>query len=904
MSSRYNHREVEPKWRARWADAAVDRALGPGEAKDKRKAYVLEMFPYPSGRIHVGHSRNYTMGDVIARFRRANGYNVLHPMGWDAFGLPAENAAIERGIHPKRWTYDNIAAMRGQLKLLGLAVDWSREIATCDPEYYKHQQAIFLAFWKQGLVYRKKQKVNWDPVDNTVLANEQVVDGKGWRSGAPVETRELEQWMFRVTAYADDLLDAIGGLDKWPDKVRLMQANWIGKSQGARIKFDVVGGEQKIDVFTTRPDTLFGASFVALAPDHPLTKEIALSRPDVARFVEQCAQLGTSEADIEKAEKFGVNLGLRAKHPFNPKWELPVWAANFVLSTYGTGAIFGSPAGDQRDLEFANKYRLPFLPVVLPPGADPATHAITTEAFTGEGTAYNSSFLDGLPTKEAIARAIQELEKLGAGEATTQWRMRDWGVSRQRYWGCPIPAIHCAECGVLPVPEKDLPVALPEDVTFDKPGNPLARHPTWKHVDCPQCGGKAERETDTLDTFVDSAWYFLRFADPHNEREPFDKQLAAYWMPVDQYVGGVEHAVLHLLYARFFCRALRDCGLLDGLPSGEPFASLFTQGMVVHETYWLAPRTLQAHQYEKRADGYYELDTGERIPDTLLAAENAHNGVVTLGRWLLPEEVRREGDAVIETAHGRPVQVGPLEKMSKSRRNVVDLDAFVADFGADVARWFVLSDSPPERDVEWTAAGVKGAWGFVQRVWSLVEAHGGAAPRLGEAAPASANEGDAFALRQLTHRAVQHVTEDIEGFRFNVAVARCYELVNAIARLKGADAGAVFARGEALRILTQLISPFMPHLAEECWEKLGFEPFVATAQWPVADTKLTARTTVTLPIQVNGKKRAEIEAAKGAAEAEVRELALAHPSVAQFLAGQTVRKVIVVPDRIVNIVAN
>jgi leucyl-tRNA synthetase len=865
MSSRYNHREVEPKWRARWADAGIDRALAPDAAEGKPKAYILEMFPYPSGRIHVGHSRNYTMGDVIARFRRANGFNVLHPMGWDAFGLPAENAAIEKRVHPKSWTYDNIAAMREQLKLLGLAIDWSREIATCDADYYKHQQAIFLAFWKKGLVYRKKQKVNWDPVDNTVLANEQVVDGKGWRSGAPVETRELEQWMFRVTAYADDLLDAIGKLNKWPDKVRLMQANWIGKSQGARFHFDVVGEDRKIEVFTTRPDTLFGASFVALAPDHPLTKEFAAKRPEVAKFIEDCAHLGTSEADIEKAEKFGVDLGLRVKHPFDPTWELPVWAANFVLSQYGTGALYGCPGHDERDHTFAAKYKLPILPVVLPAGADAASFDVQAEPFVGDGVAYNSKFLDGLPSREAIARAIKELEKLGAGEATTQWRLRDWGVSRQRYWGCPIPAIHCAKCGVVPVPEKDLPVRLPEDVTFDRehPGNPLDRHATWKKVDCPQCGGGGQRETDTLDTFVDSSWYFLRFTDPKNDGAPFDKKLAAYWMPVDQYVGGVEHAVLHLLYARFFTRGLRDCGLLDGPANGEPFASLFTQGMVVHETY------------KSRS-----------------------------GQWLLPEETELKDGARIELASGKAVEIGAIEKMSKSKKNVVDLDAFVTDFGADVARWFVLSDSPPERDVEWTAAGVKGAWGFVQRVWSLVETHGRAVPKPGDAAPAGANEGEALALRQLAHRAIQHVTDDIEHFRFNVAVAKSYELVNAIARLKAQDDGAEFARGEALRILTQLISPFMPHLAEECWEKLGFQGFVATAPWPVADPQLAARNTVTLPIQVNGKKRAEIEAAKGAAEADVRELALAHPAVVQFLAGQTVRKVIVVPDRIVNIVAN
>ena len=876
MASRYNHREVEPKWRARWDAAGIDRALEPEAAKGKKKAYVLEMFPYPSGRIHVGHSRNYTMGDVIARFRRANGYNVLHPMGWDAFGLPAENAAMERGIHPKGWTYDNIAAMREQLKLLGLAVDWSREFATCDPAYYKHQQAMFLAFWRKGLVYRKKQKVNWDPVDQTVLANEQVVDGKGWRSGAPVETRELEQWMFKVTAYAEDLLAAIGGLDRWPDKVRLMQSNWIGKSQGARFAFEIVPpassrqGENagkmpalhKIEVFTTRPDTLFGASFVALAPDHPLTKQAAIENADVAEFIARAGQLGTSEADIEKAEKFGVDLGLHVKHPFDPDWHLPVWAANFVLSTYGTGAIFGSPAGDQRDLDFANKYDLPFKPVVLPPGADPKTHAITTEAFVGEGVAYNSQFLDGLPTREAIGRAIEELKKRGAGEATTQWRLRDWGVSRQRYWGCPIPAIHCAECGVVPVPEKDLPVALPEDVTFDRPGNPLAHHPTWKHVKCPECGRNAERETDTLDTFVDSSWYFARFTDAHNEERPFDKKKAGYWLPVDQYVGGVEHAVLHLLYARFFTRAMRDCGFLDGPADGEPFASLFTQGMVVHETY-------------RGADG----------------------------KWLLPEETSVTDKGRVDV-QGAPVTVGTIEKMSKQKKNVVDLDAFVTDFGADVARWFVLSDSPPERDVEWTAAGVKGAWGFVQRVWTLVEAHGGRAPKPGNAAPAGADEGEALALRQMAHRAVQNVTDDIEHFRFNVAVARGYELVNAIAKLKGADEASVFARGEALRILTQLISPFMPHLAEECWEKLGFEAFVATAPWPVADPRLVARTTVTLPIQVNGKKRAEIEAPKGAPEEQVRELALQHEAVTPFLKGVTVRKVIVVPDRIVNIVVS
>ncbi len=782
--SRYNHREVEPKWRGRWAAANIDRALAPEEARGKPKAYILEMFPYPSGRIHVGHSRNYTMGDVIARFRRANGYNVLHPMGWDAFGLPAENAAMERGIHPKGWTYDNIAAMREQLKLLGLAIDWSREFATCDASYYKHQQAMFLAFWRKGLVYRKKQKVNWDPVDNTVLANEQVVDGKGWRSGAPVETRELEQWMFKVTAYADDLLAAIGGLDKWPDKVRLMQSNWIGKSQGAKIWWDIASVPEElramspatgqshardpIEVFTTRPDTLFGASFLALAPDHPLTKTIAGFRPDVAKFIADCATLGTSEADIEKAEKVGIDLGIRVKHPFDPTWELPVWAANFVLSTYGSGAIFGSPAGDQRDLDFANKYKLPFKPVVLPHGADAATHAITDEAFTGEGVIYNSHFLDGLSTKDAIARAIDELVKREAGEATTQWRLRDWGVSRQRYWGCPIPAIHCAKCGVVPVPEKDLPIQLPEDVTFerDKPGNPLDRHPTWKHTKCPTCGGAATRETDTLDTFVDSSWYFARFTDAQNETAPFDKKLASYWLPVDQYVGGVEHAVLHLLYARFFTRAMRDCGYLD-LPSGEPFASLFTQGMVVHETYRATRQVLKppsVHQ-DQRGKWVIRGTTVEVTPSTPAAwggdpadvdraQRDAFKEFKLPPTWLTPDQVDSSSRPPVIMGTDIPVSVGPIEKMSKSKKNVVDLDAFVTDFGADVARWFVLSDSPPERDVEWTASGVKGAWNFVQRVWSLTEDHVEKFGKQGGSASPPAAVGAAHALRQLTHRTI------------------------------------------------------------------------------------------------------------------------------------------------------
>jgi leucyl-tRNA synthetase len=868
--SRYNPKDSEPKWRKAWDDAQAFRALSPEEAKGREKAYVLEMFPYPSGRIHVGHSRNYAMGDVVARHRRMKGMNVLHPMGWDAFGLPAENAAMQRGVHPKSWTYDNIATMRDQLKLLGLSIDWSREIATCDPEYYGHQQRIFIALFKKGLAYRRKAKVNWDPVDQTVLANEQVVDGKGWRSGAPVETRELEQWFLKITHYAEDLLEALGTLDRWPDKVRTMQANWIGKSRGAYVDWKFSSPAPKgipdsIRVFTTRPDTLFGASFLALAPDHPITKAIAESRADVKAFAAQAAQLGTSEETIEKAEKFGVDLGLKVVHPFDPDWQVPVWAANFVLSTYGTGAVFGSPAGDQRDLDFARKYGLPVKPVVLPPDADPASHSIDKEAYEGPGTIYNSKFLDGLTTEAAIARAIEELEKLGLGEGATTWRLRDWGVSRQRYWGCPIPIIKCESCGHVPVPDDQLPVRLPEDVTFDQPGNPLARHPTWKKVACPQCKGPAERETDTLDTFVDSSWYQLRFTSPHEENRPVDPAAAKYWMPVDQYVGGVEHAVLHLLYARFFTRAMRDCGLID-LPSGEPFAGLFTQGMVTHETYKSAT-----------------------------------------GAWLLPEEVDHVEGGPIERETGQPVVKGGIEKMSKSKKNVVDLDMFVRDYGADVARWFVLSDSPPERDVEWTDAGVTGAWRFVNRVWDTVDALPADAP--GPLSDPGAVEGDALALRKLTHKTIAQVSKGIEQFRFNVAVANLYEFVNGLKKHEAStDAAVTAARAEAMGVLARLIAPFMPHLAEECWERLGGPkdgyPLVALAPWPEADPALASSDVVILPVQVNGKRRGEVEAPRGAKLTPDDALALARTeqAVAKALEGVTVKKVIVVPDRIINIV--
>ena len=860
MTEAYNPATLEPAARERWQREGTFRSPdNPGE----QAFYCLSMFPYPSGKLHMGHMRNYTISDVITRFHRMNGRPVLQPMGWDAFGLPAENAAIARGVPPAKWTRDNIAHMRGQLQQLGFAIDWDRELATCDPDYYRWNQWLFLKMLEKGIAYKKTGTVNWDPVDHTVLANEQVIDGRGWRTGALVEKREIPMYYLRITDYADELLDALDDLDGWPDRVRAMQANWIGRSRGAHVTFPFADpadrdrfGCEGITVFTTRPDTLFGASFLALAADHAITTALAADDPLIGKFARDCAASGTTAEEIEKAPKKGIDLDVKVLHPFDPDWELPVWSANFVLSSYGTGAIFGSPAGDQRDLEFARKYDLPVTPVVLPPGADAATHSIDDEAWTGPGTIYNSRFLDGLSTEAAIERAIQELEKRKLGHGATNYRLRDWLVSRQRYWGCPIPIIHCENCGAVPVPEDQLPVELPRDVTFDTPGNPLDRHEGWRHVDCPQCGQPAKRETDTLDTFVCSSWYFLRFASPWPEDKPFDPAEAQRWMPVDQYVGGIEHAILHLLYARFFTRALHDCGLID-LPSGEPFAGLFTQGMVTHETY--------------------KSETG---------------------KWLAPTEVEDRDGQLIEIETGRPVTVGAIEKMSKSKKNVVDLDDFIDTYGADAARWFVLSDSPPERDVEYTDGGVDGVWRFVQRLWSVVDGFEGTS---GGDMNGVSPEG--LELRKTSHRTVRDVTEAIEGFRFNSAVAKVHDFVNALRKFLPANEADKAAQGESLRLLTQLISPFMPHLAEACWERLGQDGIVAAAAWPEADPALLIDNTVILAVQVNGKRRGEIELPKGADRDTAEKAALDDPGVARSLEGLNVRKVIVVPDRIVNIVA-
>ena len=864
--ARYNPKESEPFWRKAWDQAEVFKTLQPEEAGGRPKYYVLEMFPYPSGRIHMGHVRNYAMGDVVARFKRARGYNVLHPMGWDAFGMPAENAAMERGIHPKGWTYDNIAAMRDQLKLLGLSIDWSREFATCDPAYYGHQQAWFLSLLQKGLVYRKEGVVNWDPVDMTVLANEQVIDGKGWRSGAVVEKRKLTQWFLRITDYADALIEGLSGLDRWPDKVRIMQENWIGRSKGLRLAFKFsaaspAGFEAGLEVYTTRPDTLFGASFLAIAPDHPLSDALAKSDPEVAAFVAECRKGGASGADIETAEKKGLDTGLRVAHPLDPSQTLPVWIGNFVLMDYGTGAIFGCPAHDQRDLDFARKYGLSVVPVVLPSGEDPQTFAVENEAYTGPGTLFNSRFLDGLDIESAKAKVIDQIEAAGQGQGATVYRLRDWGVSRQRYWGCPIPVIHCPACGVVPLPNDQLPVVLPDDVTFDRPGNPLLRHPTWRHTTCPSCGAAAERETDTLDTFVDSSWYFARFTDPTSP-SPIHKAAADYWLPVDQYIGGVEHAVLHLLYARFVTRALRDTGALD---VAEPFAGLFTQGMVTHETY--------------------------RGPD---------------GQWVEPQsvEIIAEGNnrRAVMVEGGAPVVIGDIEKMSKSKKNVVAPEDIFDAYGVDAARLFVMSDSPPERDVQWTNGGVEGAWRFVNRVWTEFDSQ----PEGPVAAVPYLDNPEALDLIKVAHRLIKALTDSIEAFRFNGGIAKLYEFLNIIKALPAASASAevLAARAEALSILARLIAPFTPHLAEACWVRIGGDGMVVNAPWPELDSDLASDDQRILPVQINGKRRGEVSVPAGLGQAEVEKLALADEAVARHLEGLTVRKVIVVTDRIVNIVAS
>ncbi len=880
---RYNAPEREKHWQKIWEEQKTFLT-----SKGGPKYYVLEMFPYPSGRIHVGHVRNYVMGDAVARYKRAKGFSVLHPFGWDAFGLPAENAAMKEGVSPRDWTYENIEVMRAQLKRIGLSLDWTREFATCDPEYYHQQQKLFLAFHKAGLAYRKKSKVNWDPVDRTVLANEQVIDGRGWRSGALVEQKELSQWFFKITHYGEELLAGLDTLDKWPEKVRVMQRNWIGKSQGMLMRFRLSGenarssspkggsanklpkGFPEVEVFTTRPDTIFGASFIGISPEHPLAQALAKNDPELKAFIEECRKIGTAQEEIDRAEKKGYDTGIVAAHPFRSTTKLPVYVANFILMDYGTGAIFGCPAHDQRDLDFARKYRLKVKAVVIPEGEDPAAFKVGNEAYLGPGRLANSSFLNGMSVEDAKEEVAQRLGKRNMGEKKTTFRLRDWGVSRQRYWGCPIPMIHCAKCGVVPVPEEDLPVQLPADVTFDKPGNPLDRHPTWKHVECPACGGKATRETDTCDTFVDSSWYFARFCSPH-AKEPLDRHQVDHWLPVDQYIGGVEHAILHLLYARFFTRAMKDCGYLN---VAEPFAALFTQGMVLHETYYQGP--------DDKRD------------------------------WINP------ADIVVETVDGvrkaykadsarAPVTIGSVEKMSKSKKNTVDPDVFTGHYGADTARWFMLSDSPPERDVLWTDEGAQGSWRFVQRAWRLISESLELLPKPKAKAPAEYAPA-AQALRRAAHKGLHAVAEEIEGLRFNRAIAAVYEFANALSaalqnKAARAEPSFGFALKEALSFFVHAINPIMPHLAEEGWSLLGYNTLLANESWPDADRSLLIDDTVTIAVQVNGKRRDEIVVLRNACRADVEAAALRLESVTRAVDGRTIKKVIVVPERIVNVVA-
>ncbi|WP_428546978.1 leucine--tRNA ligase [Profundibacter sp.] len=848
--SRYTANEIETKWQAAWDKAGVFKAK---RDESKPKYYVLEMFPYPSGRIHMGHVRNYTMGDVIARYKLATGHNILHPMGWDAFGMPAENAAMATGGHPKDWTYANIADMRAQMKPLGLSIDWSREFATCDPEYYGQQQAMFIDFMDKGLVYRKEAVVNWDPVDMTVLANEQVIDGKGWRSNAPVERRELTQWFFKISDYSEELLTALDGLKNWPEKVRIMQANWIGKSRGLQFAFPLtkpVAGFDEIEVFTTRPDTLNGASFVGISPDHPLAKALEADNPALADFNAECRRMDTTEAAMEKAEKVGFDTGLTVQHPVYPDKTLPVWVANFILMGYGTGAIFACPAHDQRDLDFSRKYDLPVIdtffalenpnPVentaFVPPKTEPVKWI---DHFAG---------LDVVTGQEAVDATIDWCESNGIGKGVTQYRLRDWGLSRQRYWGCPIPVVHCDDCGVVPEKKENLPVELPYDVDFDTPGNPLDRHPTWRDCTCPSCGKPARRETDTMDTFVDSSWYYARFTSPH-AKTPTDLDDATYWMNVDQYIGGIEHAILHLLYSRFFARAMHITGHLPA-KAIEPFDALFTQGMVTHEIYQTTD------------------DKGRPV-------------------YHLPEDVDLETKTVKAT--GEALEIIPSAKMSKSKKNVVDPVSIIDSYGADTARWFVLSDSPPERDVEWTASGAEAAHKFLNRVWNLCDKIAGL--------PDGETKDDQDLIRAM-HHAIHDVTAGIEGFAFNTSIAKIYAFTNTLSKSRAGGT----AQKQAIKVLAQLMSPFTPHLSEDIWAHQGGEGLVTQAPWPQHDPEMLVQDTITLPIQINGKRRSEIAVSADMPKEEIEKIALANKAVVKALDGGSPKKMIIVPGRIVNVV--
>ncbi len=844
----YPFRDIEQKWQKIWRDKESYKVLN--VQTNKPKSYVLEMFPYPSGKLHMGHVRNYSIGDTIARFKRAQGYEVLHPMGWDAFGLPAENAAAQNNTSPAAWTVQNIAAMKKEFQLLGFGFDWDRELASCMPNYYGLGQKIFLDFYHKGLAYRTESWVNWDPADHCVLANEQVINGRGWRSNALVEKRKLKQWSLKITDYCDELLNDLKTLTGWPEKVVKMQENWIGRSEGAFVQFDIAEMSQKLDVFTTRPETLFGASFCAIAPTHPLAERCAQNNPELSHFIDECQRTLTTEEALSTVEKKGFDTGLKIHHPFIPGAFLPLYVANFVLMDYGTGAIFACPAHDERDHEFACKYNLPIIQVVASEAPEEAID-IKTKAYTGLGKMIHSGFLNGLSILEARSQAIKKLEEQAQGKKQVTYRLRDWSVSRQRYWGCPIPMIHCDHCGVVPVPESDLPVLLPEDVSFDKTGNPLDHHPTWKYVTCPACHNPAIRETDTLDTFFESSWYFLRFCDVQSQT-PINKEAVDKWMTVDWYIGGIEHAVLHLLYSRFFTKALRDCGYIS---LSEPFKNLLTQGMVCHETY----------------------------------KDEA-------GLWLYPEEVMRLPSGQYVTVVGeKPVVVGRCEKMSKSKKNLVDPQAIIDTYGADAARLFTLSDTPPDRDFDWSEEGIEGSWRYLNRLWRLMEDVVEIKGRPGKAE-------DSLMLSKKTHQLIQKITRSYEKNGFNKAIAFARELTRVLEDSVGDDTISYQQLSDSSKILIQILAPLIPHSASELWEKLGGVGLVIDAPWPHVDPSLAAMEEVTIAVQVNGKMRGSFVIASDSDEASLLEAAIGLSVVQKDMNGRPIRRHIIIPNRIVNIV--
>ncbi len=865
--------EIEKNWQQIWRE---NQSFKVEIDKAKPKYYVLEMLPYPSGKIHVGHMRNYSIGDVAARYRMCKGYNVLHPMGWDAFGLPAENAAIENNTHPEKWTFENIENMRSQLKSLGLSYDWSREIASCCPDYYKHEQKFFLELYNSGLAYKADAYVNWDPVDNTVLANEQVTEGRGWRSGAEIEYRKLNQWFLRITDYADELVDSLKDLEGWPDSVRQMQEKWIGRSQGAVIKFklDTTNSQEELEAFTTRPETIYGASFIAVAHDHPLIENLSNKSVELEEFVQKCKEEAQEiEEDEEGAkDKQGVYIGVDVIHPFDGNIKLPIYLANFVLTGYGKGAIFACPAHDERDYEFAKKYNLPIKQVV---DSDKTEINIDKQPYTQDGYMINSDFLNGLNTEEAKSRVIQVLEDSSAGYLETNYRLRDWGVSRQRFWGCPIPIIYCDDCEVVPVPTEELPVELPKDVSFDKPGNPLENHPTWKHVKCPSCGGWAQRETDTFDTFFESCWYFMRYCNT-GASEIIDREDCKYWLPVDQYIGGIEHAVMHLLYARFFTKAMRDHGYLE---IDEPFTKLLTQGMVMHATYkdesgsWVYPWDVELDEAKQR----WHKQTGEKV------------------------------------------QMLRTEKMSKSKKNVIDLESILNHYGADVARLFLLSDSPPEKDLEWSQSGIEGCKRFMGRLIGLAENIKNPendyfseliTKNKGKAVSfiASSNSGDEeiSKLQTLTHKTIKTVSEDIDNFRLNKAIARLRELFNAISDNYHEDKKLDNSGREMLissyKILLQLLNPFIPHITEELWNMLGESKYLCNTSWPEYSSEFLKGEKITIAVQINGKVRDTCEVEKNLDSEQLKTQALELDKIKAQLEGASIKKIIAVPNKVVNIV--